>query len=45
MTSIIIYGGHTVSQAHGAKRTAELAVKQTELPSGQIEHDLGFDFG
>ena len=44
------HGGHTVSrrltkqkeQRHAYKRPGS---KADQLPSGQIEHDLGFDFG
>ncbi len=49
MTSIIhmaamLFPAGSRSKKNSGTPTSAPAVKQTKLPSGQIEHDLGFDF-
>ena len=45
-----IFGGHAVSRRLTEQKEQRYAYKRPggkadQLPSGQIEHDLGFDFG
>ena len=44
------HGGHAVSRRLTEQKEQRYAYKRSggkadQLPSGQIEHDLGFDFG